>query len=73
MIDCRQVIEGTDAYESTEAALHLARSVTDDGVVSLDDHVMFVGVVDIFLLHDCNNSNFLCVQYGLINLCYSVC
>ncbi|XP_068486299.1 protein MAIN-LIKE 2-like [Phaseolus vulgaris] len=27
------VTEGTDAYESTEAALHLARSVTDDGAV----------------------------------------
>ncbi|XP_068471911.1 protein MAIN-LIKE 1-like [Phaseolus vulgaris] len=33
MIDCRQVTEGTDAYESTEAVLQLARSVTDDGAV----------------------------------------
>ncbi len=33
MIDCRQVTEGTDAYESTKAALHLARSMTDDGAV----------------------------------------
>ena len=33
MIDCRQVTEGTDAYESTEATLHLARSVTDGGAV----------------------------------------
>ncbi|XP_068484433.1 protein MAINTENANCE OF MERISTEMS-like [Phaseolus vulgaris] len=33
MIDCRQVTAGTDAYESTEAALQLARSVTDDGAV----------------------------------------
>ncbi|XP_068498257.1 protein MAINTENANCE OF MERISTEMS-like [Phaseolus vulgaris] len=33
MIDCRQVTEGTDAYESTEATLHLARSVTDDEAV----------------------------------------
>ncbi|XP_068504193.1 protein MAIN-LIKE 2-like [Phaseolus vulgaris] len=33
IIDCRQVTEGTDAYESTETALKLARSVTDDGAV----------------------------------------
>jgi len=33
MIDCRQVTKGTDTYESTKAALHLARSVTDDGAV----------------------------------------
>ena len=33
MINCRQVTEGTDAYESTEAALQLAWSVTDDGAV----------------------------------------
>ena len=43
------------------------------GQSTQDDHVMFVDVVDIFLLHDCNDSNFVCVQYGLINLCYSVC
>ncbi|XP_068471118.1 uncharacterized protein [Phaseolus vulgaris] len=33
MIDCRQVTEGTGAYESTEATLQLARSVTNDGAV----------------------------------------
>ena len=33
MIDCRQVTEGTYAYESMETVLQLARSVTDDGAI----------------------------------------
>jgi len=72
MIDCRQVNEGTDTYESTEATLLLVRSVADDRVVYTRYHVKSVDAIDIFLLHDCNNSNFVCVQFGLINLCYKV-
>ena len=44
------------------------------GRCTLDAHIMFVDVIDIFFLsHDCNNSNFVCVQYDLTNLYYSVC